>query len=468
MTIRTCIATLLCACAMAVASCTHGSPIAPEPSTFSVLKSGNAIGVSAPAGSADAGTTVTVASGGSGSGTAAADGSVAFNGTVGDGALTLSYTRSGQPLVTEVTVAPLDSLVSKPLFSTGSAPNDMELLTNHDQQAIPQSLYIANSLDNTVVQYAPDGTVLSTATFPPGTSPSYVSIGDGETELFVTANGNNILYGLNMFDLSQPTRQWLLGDSSAAFIGPGKPLVDAEGMAFVPRAEITGFGPPTVYGDSMLEQIDLNTPQPLNRFFGNSTRHNGVYAGQGLSFQQPNEVLVVSAGELQFDVNFHPIVTSNSYLTFVQSGVGLSESAEQTLSLGPIGASILAVNAGTGMGYLANLIDGNVYKVDLVDHIVLRGKENPIHLTDEFTYIGDVEFVPGTDLLLASSFNTDEVYVIDTATDTVNPAPYPGPFDMSLDPQLLAGTSSIEVDNAGHAYVLYAIANAVARIDLLP
>jgi DNA-binding beta-propeller fold protein YncE len=104
---------------------------------------------------------------------------------------------------------------------------------------------------------------------------------------------------------------------------------------------------------------------------------------------------------------------------------------------------------------------------------VLRGQSHPIHLTDAFTYVSDVEFTPDYKYLLATSFNTDELYVIDPATDTVNPGPYPTPFNLRGSSNLLSGAARIAIapDPTGSnsnvkVYVLLGVANAVAKVDL--
>ncbi|MCH7472155.1 hypothetical protein IIA79_04300 [bacterium] len=131
-----------------------------------------------------------------------------------------------------------------------------------------------------------------------------------------------------------------------------------------------------------------------------------------------------------------------------------------------------SVSADGAIAYIGNALSGNLYKVDLESFVVLRGEDSPIVLTDEYTFISDVTFTPDGKYVLATSFNTDELYVIDPATDTVNPGPYPGPFDLSLDPELLAGCVNVEVapkpGDPGRysAFVLYAVGNAVARVDL--
>ena len=137
-----------------------------------------------------------------------------------------------------------------------------------------------------------------------------------------------------------------------------------------------------------------------------------------------------------------------------------------------IGAGRIAVAPDGTRAYLGNSLSGNLYSVDLGAETVLHGAGDPLVLTEELTYIADVAYTPDGKYILAISFNTDELYVIDAATDELNPGPYPAPFDLALDPELMAGVANIEIDPAPRSdggydvYVLYGVANAVAKIAL--
>jgi hypothetical protein len=427
-------------------------PVPPDPSTFSVYGSGADIGISAPAGSADPGTPVNITAGGEGSWTANADGSVSFKATASAGNITLSYTKSDQSVISDATVQALSSRVTTPLFPTGSAPNDMLLFDG--------SLFIANSLDNTVIRYGLDGAVQATATFPQFASPSY--LGTDGIGIFVVRNGDNIVSGHFADTLAlSPPYEFPLTDPSAAFIGPGSPVV-TDRFVYVPRTQIETFGP-TTYSPGVVTAIDFIGGTQAD--FGTTGLSTGS-AFQRVIADQPDQLWVVSAGDVQFDDDFIPFVVTDSILDIYQINESDgSLSLESSHSLGKIGANGITMSGSTA--FLGNVLNGTLYKVELSAESLVT----PIQLTSEHTYISDVELVPGTDLLLATSFNTDELYVIDTVTNTVSPAPYPGPFDLSLDPQLLGGALGVEVDNSvspAVAYVLYSVANIVAKVSLLP
>ncbi len=460
---RFAIAIAACICLLASA-CGGGSSNVPnpDPGDFSIFSAaGGALSVTAPAGTADPGTTVSLKAPASGSGTAKADGSVSFGGTSGGAAsVVVVHIRDG--VTEEATEIPLslDSRVTAPLFSTGAGPNDLVLAND--------SLYVANSLDNKVARHDLSGAEQASHTFAQSSSPSYLELEDFDDTLWVACNGDNHITGLDPLTL-QPVAGSdfvldLSGLDTLAFVGPGRPQAFQQ-LLVVPLAAIGSFGSPTVYDAGGIGAT-------LTRDGTENFRFNGtVLNGQTVEIIPTTSFFaMVSAGSIQFDENFVPSAASSSFLTIGSTSAGSTHapSIRASLDLGAIGASEMALSPDGSFAYIADQLDGKLYKVDLSDldnPTTVRGMDDPIVLTSEFTYISDLELTPDGRLLLATSFNTDELFVIDTASDTVNPAPYPGAFDVSLDPSLLAGTIAVETDG-DKAWVLYAIGNAVGEVDL--
>ena len=449
---------------MALLTSCRGGGALPEPEQSDILAvtaSAGSVRVYAGPDSADHGTTARVVSGGTGQAIVDADGSFTIDAQLGNGtvsqaiAITVEYTKEGAALQTNATVVEQSSSVTKPLFSTGAGPNDMIYAND--------SLYVANSLDNTVVRYGLDGAELAAASFPEFASPSFLGLAG--SELYVVANGLNTLTGLDALNLAAlaPPRESGISPGDLAFAGPGAPAIIGSAV-YIPMAMIQEFGESTVYGMGALTYVEFPGPG------GGSVNLSG-YNGQRAYYDAASgHLLVTSTGQLQFDDSFMPFVTTDSYLDILDpEELGNPVAA---VNLGRIGAGAITVSADGAIAYIGNALSGNLYKVDLESFVVLRGEDSPIVLTDEYTFISDVTFTPDGKYVLATSFNTDELYVIDPATDTVNPGPYPGPFDLSLDPELLAGCVNVEVapkpGDPGRysAFVLYAVGNAVARVDL--
>jgi DNA-binding beta-propeller fold protein YncE len=448
-----------------LAACgTRNTPVEPDPSdVLAVSASAGTARVYAEPGSADGGTTASIVAGGTGTATVETDGSftidvqLASASAVSQAAtLIVEYTKAGFTLTSEGVVQQLSAQVTTPMFSTGAGPNDMVFGLD--------SLYVANSFDNTVVRYGLDGSEIASVAYDAYASPSYLALaGD---MLWVAANGENTVKGFGTAGLAPDASQvFALTGEGTAFIGPGG-IAAIAASVFIPRAEITGFGPPSVYAQGALDIADTGdgtlTPLVLT---GKNATHSAYDAAR-------DYLVVVCTGEVQFDEFWTPFVESSAYVEVYDVADNMAEVT--VIDLGETGAGCIALDQSAGIVYLGNCLNGNLYKVDYVDGTVLRGEANPIVLTEEFTYISDVAFTPDGRYVLATSFNTDELYVIDTATDTVNPGPYPAPFDLSLDPELMAGCANVEIDptpraDGGYnAYVLYGIANAVAKVELIP
>jgi 6-phosphogluconolactonase (cycloisomerase 2 family) len=456
-----CAALLLMLSTLLLAACGGGPAPTPTPAQVRGIAFGTSQArLYAGPNSADAGSTVSATAGGTGTATAAADGSftLTVSGAGAGGAIvSVQYIQGGAPQTKDVTLTSQAASVNPALFATGQAPNDIALGAD--------ALYVANSLDNTVISYSlATGTALQTQTLPVSTSPSYLSLSGNA--LWVSSNGSagNTLTGLRAADLSQLVgATFQLVEPTTAFIGPMEPLQVGTTL-YVPRNEIKAFGATTTYGPGIVSAIDISSGAEQQIFTVGKNP-------QALAYDNTRSILyVTTAGEIQFDQNFVPSATTDSFIEAYD--VAHQNGRLWSASLGKVGAGRITLSHNGATAYLGNALTGDVFKVDLLTHAVLRGKTNPIHLTDAFTYSYDVQFTPDFRYLLVTSFNTDELYVIDPATDTLNPGPYPAPFRLGANPALLSGAGRIAVGPAAatgsnwRAYVDMGVANAIASVDL--
>lgn len=433
-----------------------GAPLVPPPAAGVLLatSAGGTLGAiyGAP-GTADPGSAVRTTGAAAVQSTALADGSFTLRVDPHPPQLGVVFFSQGVERMQTVIFVELASRVTKPLFSTGAAPNDMLLGE--------AGLYIANSLDNTVVRYSLAGAAQATAGFPQYASPSFLAL-DGAS-LWVVANGDNSVTAYEAQTL-QPLADgaYIIADPAAAFIGPSQPAV-AGGRVFVPRNQILTFAP-TSYGPGKLSVIDTAGAAPTEiTTAGRNAQYCAVDTTRNLLY-------VVCTGEIQFDEQFRPHAEGDS--TFEAYDIAHDLALVYSVNLGPVGAGRIALSPDGASAFLGNGLNGNVYQLDLDSRGVVHGAANPIALTAEYTYISDLAFTPDGRFLLAASFNTDEMYVIDPATGAVNPGPYLAPFDLSLAPDMLAGCANVELGarpgqpGKYDAYVLYAVGNAVARVEL--
>ena len=85
-----------------------------------------------------------------------------------------------------------------------------------------------------------------------------------------------------------------------------------------------------------------------------------------------------------------------------------------------------------GFAYAGSGLVGALLKIDLLTGELINGPDNPIVLTDLSGLNNAADIAIKDNLLFASLFNTDQIAVVDTDTDQVNPFPYITPFPAGL------------------------------------
>jgi hypothetical protein len=83
-------------------------------------------------------------------------------------------------------------------------------------------------------------------------------------------------------------------------------------------------------------------------------------------------------------------------------------------------------------GYMGLGLVGGLLKVDLISGDVINGTDNPIVLTDLNSLNLTADVAIKNNLLFATLFDTDQIAVVDTDTDEVNPFPYIAPFPAGM------------------------------------
>ena len=128
-----------------------------------------------------------------------------------------------------------------------------------------------------------------------------------------------------------------------------------------------------------------------------------------------------------------------------------------------------------GFGYTELGLVGALLKVDLFEGTVINGPANPIVITDLNGLNNTADIVIKDNLLFTSLFNSDQIAVLDTNTDLVDPFPYITPFPAGIrgdDPnsQLFDGVQSLAIrpgDNFTGAdlYFITGISEQLGSVD---
>jgi hypothetical protein len=122
-------------------------------------------------------------------------------------------------------------------------------------------------------------------------------------------------------------------------------------------------------------------------------------------------------------------------------------------------------------GYLGLGLVGALLKVDLENNMVVKGPDDPIIITDdpsELNFTADVK-IRADGLGFTTLFNTDQIAVIDTETDTVNPFPFIAPFPAGLkadnaDSQFFEGVQNIAMRSEGNFPDIFFIAGLSSKL----
>jgi len=128
-----------------------------------------------------------------------------------------------------------------------------------------------------------------------------------------------------------------------------------------------------------------------------------------------------------------------------------------------------------GFGYTGLGLVGALLKVDLFEGTVINGPANPIVITDLTGLNNTADIVIKDNLLFTSLFNSDQIAVLDTSSDEIDPFPYITPFPAGIrgdDPnsQLFDGVQSLAIrpgDNFTGAdlYFITGISEQLGSVD---
>ncbi|HML94896.1 MAG TPA: hypothetical protein PKC29_05660 [Thermodesulfobacteriota bacterium] len=85
-----------------------------------------------------------------------------------------------------------------------------------------------------------------------------------------------------------------------------------------------------------------------------------------------------------------------------------------------------------GLGYMGIGLVGSLLKVDLISGEVINGTDNPIVITDTTGLNSTSPVAIRDNLLFTTLFNTDQLAVLDTNNDRLDPFPYMAPFPAGI------------------------------------
>lgn len=356
--------------------------------------------------------------------------------------------------------------VKKNAAPTGAGPNDII--------GFGKFVIVANAFDNTVTLHDADSLKkIFTFTLPLFSSPSYLAVDEENEILFVACNGNNRLYAFNLNSLRE--EYYIdLADGDYLFQGPGK-IAYLDGKVYIPNANFKSFSP-AENGPGTVQIVDVKSRKIIDTLETSLRNPTAVTIWDELIKSEPSEILkphiaVTMTGTLEFGGD-NVVAKTDGGLTVYDPA---TYELEKDLNLGKSLPSTLAATK-YGACYLGSALGGFLMVVDLRSGKVSRGVDNPIRLTDETTFFPNLLLFEG--YVVAPSFNTDEVFVVNTASEGTFKFPFIAPLNLSTQPGISGGPLALTIAERSryHAYygdialdqvvVLNAVGNSLSTIDL--
>ena len=300
------------------------------------------------------------------------------------------------------------------LFSTGgSFPNDMVLSPDG------KLLIIANSGSNSVVAINPHtGVRVWSYDAGEGASPSFLVVLADKGWVAVVNNGFNPDNANKVDILSLQTGQLIRRidiANGAFFQSPGKPAYLA-GRLYIPNANIEAFDDFSTpeneasWGQGTVTVVDPEEGTITGTFNTQLKNPTRAYAIGGLLY-------VVETGS--FDFTGPRVETSDAGGVEIFNPSGTSQGL---FNLGQTGPGALEKVPNQSVAYLASSTKPWIFKLDLASGTTLRGPSNPIQLypsrPDQSDAVFDLETIPPVNALVALSFNTDQIFLLNLFNDT--------------------------------------------------
>jgi hypothetical protein len=136
------------------------------------------------------------------------------------------------------------------------------------------------------------------------------------------------------------------------------------------------------------------------------------------------------SNEFTCDFDFQPsidLIDSQTDVLFDNIAIPLSPENPTVCLPNPLVATPDGRFGYTGLGLVGALL-----KVDLISGDIINGTDDPIVITDLDSLNLTADVAIRDDLLFTTLFLTDQIAVVDTDTDEVNPFPYIAPFPAGI------------------------------------
>lgn len=376
-----------------------------------------------------------------------------FTGSTND-IFNVLVTNNGNVVLDEdIGVTLLRNAVTRDLAGLGSIPADIQIRGDR--------LYVINGGENNIqifdLNVSPPQQI-GTIVVPMGSNPISMSFLDDTTAYVANNIGQSVavvnvdtmecetlIVGEDDLDETAPCEE-VIELPGSPFEEPAGVLV-VNGKVYVSNNNLDEFFSPN--GNGFITVIDPETNEISDTIDASGANTTSMLIMDGTIFALNNGNVLFDLETFEFtcDFEFPPSIDeidpeSDTIVDNIE--IGLSE--ENPLVCLPNNLTA----TGDGFVYTGLGLVGALFKVDLLSGEVINGPDNPIVITDLTGLINTADTAIKGNLLFTSLFNSDQIAVVDTDTDQVNPFPYITPFPAGIrgdDPNavLFDGVQSLAV-----------------------
>ncbi len=212
------------------------------------------------------------------------------------------------------------------------------------------------------------------------------------------------------------------GSLSAPTVTPSYPggIATAGGRLFVSSANYIRTQAPAVTAPGIVQVFDIasdGTLAPASHFVTSG------FNPTGLAIRNASELLVLNSGVIDI-VNAQGVAQTDASIDVVDLD---TLAIKATIPLGPIAAAPygIALTLDGSRGFAGSAAYGDAYEIDLINRQVLRGKDNPIVVSDSSDYVSALALSVDDQYLYASSFEQSAVVPFDlSAADPARGNPF--------------------------------------------
>lgn len=281
---------------------------------------------------------------------------------------------------------------------------------------------------------------IQTIVVPPGSNPismdflddttAYVANNTGQSVAvvnIVTGDCETLIVGEDDLGETMPCSE-VVELTGSPFEEPAGVLV-SNGKVYISNNNLDEFFSPN--GNGFVNVIDPNTNLITDTINASGANTSSMIIFDGSIFAMSNGNVLFDLETFQFscDFDFPPSIDEIDPVTDnVINTIDIDLSEENSLVCLP--NNLTADDQGfayTGLGLVGALL-----KVDLLTGQVVRGPDNPIVITDLSGLNNTADIVIKDNLLFTTLFNSDQIAVLDTDNDQVNPFPYFTPFPAGI------------------------------------